>query len=73
MTATPQREIERIIERFTSNYSISRTAKSHFKVELRRGDQSVTIFHSGTPSDPRANKNFKAQVRRAWIGIGGRA
>jgi tRNA/tmRNA/rRNA uracil-C5-methylase (TrmA/RlmC/RlmD family) len=60
------KEIEAIVEEFTSNYSIGRCSKGHLKVTLRRDDQKASVVFPEKPKDIRSVKNFRAQIRRTY-------
>lgn len=58
------REVERIIERHWSDWSLAQGRK-HLVLTLRRGPHTRQIYLPTTPSDGRrGTKNFEAQVRR---------
>lgn len=58
-------DLERIIERTTSDYSIRQTRGGHISVEIRRAGRKAYVPVSSTPSDHRALRNFAVAVRRA--------
>jgi hypothetical protein len=72
MTARQYRkELENIIERYTSNYSITLTNGGHYKITLRHKDDSRFVFAGGTNSDRRVLQNIAADVRRTWLQLRG--
>lgn len=58
------KQIEQIIERYTSNYSVERT-KRHFRITVRRGPHSRVFFAPASVGDHRALKNFESETRAA--------
>lgn len=53
------RDVQKLAEEY--GYIVTRTRSDHLKL-VREG--WPTIFHSGTPSDRRANLNLRAHLRR---------
>jgi hypothetical protein len=56
--------LQRVVEEFAKEYEIGRTCSGHLAVALKISGLSRTVFFSGTPSDHRAIKNFRTNVRK---------
>lgn len=67
-----RRAVEQATEELASDYQIAMTSGSHICVTLRRAGKSRKVFTGLTPSDCRTFQNFKRDLRRAWIVLGGK-
>lgn len=56
------KSVRSVVETALRNgWTVERTKNNHLKFSHPVG---ATVFHSGTPSDHRANKNVEAKMRR---------
>lgn len=65
------REIERTVERHTSDYAIGFTNGGHVRVTVRRGDRSRFVITAASPGDTHGLKNFEGDLRRAIAALKG--
>lgn len=61
-TQQTRREIERILERHCSDWSL-RQGKKHYRVTIRRGERHRTIPAPITPSCARALRNWETRLK----------
>lgn len=60
------RELKRLVaDEVPDEFDITLTRNNHYRVVLRSGNNRSTLFFSSTPSDFRAVRNFRSQVRNA--------
>jgi len=52
-----------VLEEGFDDVQLSITKKCHYAVECTLGDDRAKLFFGGTPSDWRALKNFRSQLR----------
>lgn len=59
------KHLENLVQEFAKEYEIGRTKSGHFSVVMKFGNEKVTVFAPGTPSDHRSMMNVRTKLRRA--------